>query len=296
MRSRNCCTDLENPKKAPKLSENMKYCPTCQTEYDEEILRFCTKDGTPLVDESQPNFTELPSIGAEEEADDFGEETIIRKDKPATAAAVVPSEPPEFVEDTAVEPIESSDAPRIVIPTREEIREQKVRPKQAAYYPPPPTAKSNTALIVVTTILLTIVVLGGIGGLFWAFNGNDKNANVNINTNPPENMNLSVNSNVNIPATNLEYGNTYSNTNYNLGTNLSTINTNSNLKTPAPTRTPSPSPSPSASPSASPTTSPDATPRATLSPTVIRPPTPSPTRQTPPSGAPAGTPATSNKQ
>ena len=27
----------------------MKYCPTCNTRYDEEILRFCMKDGTPLV-------------------------------------------------------------------------------------------------------------------------------------------------------------------------------------------------------------------------------------------------------
>ncbi len=39
----------------------MKYCPVCQTRYDEEIMRFCTKDGTPLIDEEAPNFVEMPS-------------------------------------------------------------------------------------------------------------------------------------------------------------------------------------------------------------------------------------------
>ena len=39
----------------------MKYCPTCETRYDEDILRFCMKDGTPLLDEAEPNFVEMPS-------------------------------------------------------------------------------------------------------------------------------------------------------------------------------------------------------------------------------------------
>jgi hypothetical protein len=279
----------------------MKYCPTCQTEYDEEILRFCTKDGTPLVEDSQPNFTELPSVSAGDE-DDFGEETIVRQDKPAPIAttpavtAPIDVDAPEIAADTAVEPIVEKESPRIVIATREEKRDQAVRPKQPAYYAPTAPPKSNTALIVVTTILLTLVVLGGVGLLFWSFNGSDKNANVNVNTNPPENLNLNVNSNVNIPAANFDYN---TNTNYNLSTNIGstnigstnigTTNTNSNTKTPTPTRTPSPTPSPS--PSASPTESPDATPRPTLAPTATRPPVATPTTRTPPSGAPAGSPA-----
>ena len=50
----------------------MRYCPTCQTEYDEDIIRFCTKDGTPLVDDKKPTFTEnLPSETSQDDEDDF---------------------------------------------------------------------------------------------------------------------------------------------------------------------------------------------------------------------------------
>jgi len=61
----------------------MKYCPTCQTRYDEEIIRFCTKDGTPLVSEEEPNFIEMPSESLSEPAaeiveDDPSEVTIVR--------------------------------------------------------------------------------------------------------------------------------------------------------------------------------------------------------------------------
>jgi hypothetical protein len=37
----------------------MKFCPKCQTKYDDEILRFCKTDGTPLVSEVPPSFTAL---------------------------------------------------------------------------------------------------------------------------------------------------------------------------------------------------------------------------------------------
>ena len=60
----------------------MKFCPVCQTRYDEEILRFCIKDGAPLVDEN-PSFTEMPSEG---EAEDIGEETVIRRNPPNKTA------------------------------------------------------------------------------------------------------------------------------------------------------------------------------------------------------------------
>ena len=56
----------------------MKYCPNCSTRYDEEILRFCMKDGTPLIDEDEPAFIEMPSESIEEPEDDAGEVTVIR--------------------------------------------------------------------------------------------------------------------------------------------------------------------------------------------------------------------------
>ncbi len=81
----------------------MRFCPTCQTRYDEEILRFCTKDGTPLLEEDQPSFTELPSESVE---DDFGEETVIRRNPPKPTA---PS--------TEAPTVKQNPLPRIVIPT-----------------------------------------------------------------------------------------------------------------------------------------------------------------------------------
>lgn len=266
---------LENSKKPSELSETMKYCPTCQTEYDEEILRFCTKDGTPLIDETQPHFTELPSVTAEE--DDFGEETLIRKDKPEPPLVV-----PDFVEDTAVEPARDDDAPRLVIPTQE----PQVRAKTtASYRPPPAPPKSNTALVVVTTILLTLVVLGGIAGLFWMMGNNDNGANVNVNTNPPDNLNVNTNLGVNIPPANFD-----SNFNSNLNFNINSININSisnaNVRTPSPTRTPSPSPSPSASPDANANAN-----APTRTPTPALPPrTPTPNTTPPPLSTPAASP------
>jgi hypothetical protein len=62
----------------------MKFCPVCQTRYDEEIMRFCTKDGTPLVDEETPNFIAMPSEELPASEDDFGAETVIRR-KPTEA-------------------------------------------------------------------------------------------------------------------------------------------------------------------------------------------------------------------
>jgi hypothetical protein len=65
----------------------MKFCPVCQTRYDEEILRFCTKDGAQLVDEN-PTFAAIPS---EESAEDIGEETLIRRNRPEDLPSVQPA-------------------------------------------------------------------------------------------------------------------------------------------------------------------------------------------------------------
>jgi hypothetical protein len=94
----------------------MKYCPICDERYDEEIIRFCTKDGTPLVDEEQPNFTALPSEASEETAD-LGDETIVRRKSNASTT-----------------PIDDEDlSGRIVIPTTHP-ETQAVRPRTATTY------------------------------------------------------------------------------------------------------------------------------------------------------------------
>lgn len=261
----------------------MKFCPTCETRYDEEILRFCTKDGTPLVDEDQPNFTELPSESvAETPAEDLGEETIIRYNPRKEML----ESPPET---------ERTEAPRIVITTTEEKREQNIRARQIPPYQAIPP-KQSVGKVVMLTVLGTLAVLAMVLGLFVFVRKDEPtaNLNMNVNTNPPPDMNLNNNLNLgglnyNVPLpTNL---NTNLNTNFNGGFNTSL---NTNLKTPTPTATPKPSPSattninanignlntnnapPTPRPSVSTTPTPNATPK--ISPTAPKiTPTPLPT-------------------
>jgi TonB family protein len=205
----------------------MKFCPICKTRYDEEILRFCIKDGSPLVNEDQPNFTALPSES------DIGEETIIRRKKPTPnpnsqtepGAGYIPS-------------------PRIVIPTSEQPARESVRTKTtASIRRPPPPQKSKTTKTVLLTVFGTILLLGGAGGVFW-FLSNQNSGNTNRNANYNTNFN-SIDINLNA---NLNVDNSLANFNYNLNANAN-INgnanaVNANLKTPTPTRTPTPATTP----------------------------------------------------
>jgi len=242
----------------------MKYCPICSERYDEEIIRFCTKDGTPLIDEEQPIFTALPSENLDEPDDDFGQETIIRRN------------PVSVAEDTiAYDSLGQSE--RIVIPTSPGP-EQHVRPRTTqAYYPPPP--QSNTARTVVLTILGTLVVFGLGAGIFWLLQKESPaNLNVNLNTNMP-NQNTNLNTNLGFDSNFNFNTNSNLNTNLNIGTNLNT-NTNVNARTPSPPPSPRPSPS--------------TTPAPTVSPTPSSSPSPRPTANTRPAGnvgpSPLGTP------
>ena len=227
----------------------MKYCPICDERYDEEIIRFCTKDGTPLVDDEQPSFTALPSESTDGPDDDFGEETVIRR-KGANAANL----------DDAGLPFDTEgQSERIVIPTSP-APAPPVRPRATqAYYPPPP--EPNTAKTVFLTILGTLAVLGFGAAVFWFL---QKDTPANLNTNINVNLagqNTNLNTNVGFDS-NFNFNASF-NTNYNTSTNL-----NTNLRIPTPT--PTPKPSPSVSPIASPTAaaSPSPTPRPTV---IIRP-------------------------
>src|SRR5262245_49840220 len=122
----------------------MRYCPVCDARYEDEVIKFCTKDGTPLVDDAAPNFTELPIDPIAD--DEIGEETIIRR-RP--------------IEPTVPETQTGRDVDRIVIPTGpvpSSPEEPRIRPRTQAYYQPPPP--QNTVKIVVLTILGTLFILG----------------------------------------------------------------------------------------------------------------------------------------
>lgn len=212
----------------------MKFCPTCQTRYDEEILRFCTKDGTPLVAENQPNFTALPSESSIDEAADeeFGEQTVIRRNKPNVA-------PPSAAPDIDDEP---SAKERIVIPTSEPIYAEKVPPVTTAPSAKQPR-KSSTATVVLLTLLGTLAVLGaGIGGWYLLQNRDSADANRNVNVN----INTAANQNENINAVN-SLANLDINANTNINANIN-ANVNANLKSPTPTPTKTPTPTPTRTP------------------------------------------------
>ncbi|MFL6373611.1 MAG: hypothetical protein ACJ73D_02980 [Pyrinomonadaceae bacterium] len=231
----------------------MKYCPDCGTEYDEEVIQFCTKDGTPLIEKDEPRFTAMPS-----ENEDVGEDTVVRKRN-------------EPAEDTQTERGE-----RIVIPATPApaAREQQVRTRPAQAYYAPPAEQPNTGKIVALSILGTVAAIGFGALLFWALTrGGNQNANINVNTNPPNmnvmntngfNTNFNFNSNVSLPPVNLN--------------SIPTVNINSNVK--ASTPTPKPSPSPTAS--VVPTVTPERTPRPSPSGTPRSAPSPTPTPRTGP--------------
>jgi len=221
----------------------MKICPICDTTFDEDIIRFCTKDGSPLIDQKEPSFVEMPSEEFDVpgfEDDDIGEVTVIRrKDVPA---------PPPSIDDLNAElPPPTPPSERIVIPTTPAPTPQDVRSRVAQAYYPPPAEKPNTLKVVVLTIIGTLTLLGVGAGLFWLLQ-KEPPANGNINTNLGS-FNGNLNSNVNsMPAIDTNF-NFNMNANFNSPSNLnSNFNTNANVKTPTPTPSPTPKPSPTATP------------------------------------------------
>jgi len=257
----------------------MKYCPTCDTRYDEEILRFCMKDGTPLVDEAEPNFIEMPSESLPEAEDEPDDVTVIRTNRPKP-----PTPPPGFDDDDFTS--EGTPSQRIVVPMGADAPREAPRRTGAQYQAPPPK-KPNTFLVVVLTMLGTtaLLALGAIG--FWFLSSRGGTA-TNINTNANfANENLNVNTNLGVDA-NFNF-NTDSNFNSDFGSNS---NSNANTRTPTPTPTATPSPTETPTPRPTPTATPEPeetptprptptrTPFPTPSPTIIRPgqsPTPRPT-------------------
>lgn len=217
----------------------MKYCPKCETRYDEGALRFCTKDGSPLVEEEKPNFVQMPSenLPAEQgvDADDPSELTVIRRNVAPTVTPPALQPPPPSALDDITFDANDNPPPRIVVPTEEEppiiIPPRPQRPPQAYATP----QRSNTAIVVLLTIIGTTIVLGGGGILIWLLQRDRGSSNTNINLNLNTNVeNLNLNSNLNTGGTNFNL-----NTNFNANANA---NANAN-KSPSPTPKPSPSPS-----------------------------------------------------
>lgn len=262
----------------------MKYCPTCQTTYEEDILRFCMKDGSPLLESTEPSFTELPSEALPDprDNDEQGESTVIRRNVPS------PTPDPEIL----AGPLPSGE--RIIIPTyptQQTAGQQPpvagivpTVPMQPVYQQPPP--RTNTLAIVAFTMFGTVAAIT-IGALLVWFlvlsRPSDSNSNSNINSNANSAFNANINSNLGL------------NTSVDLTTNQNNANlSNANLRTPTPSPSPTPSPTPTPRPSPTPTPGndePTPTPPATNAATTPR---PGPTLSTRPAQPPPET-ANSNR-
>ncbi|MBC7901445.1 MAG: TonB family protein [Saprospiraceae bacterium] len=247
----------------------MKYCPTCETRYDEEVLRFCMKDGTPLLDEDEPNFIAMPSENLDEADEDSPDDvTVIRRN-----ISVPPPLPDDFEEESFAP--EQPPPPRIVVPTSPEPFADQQRVRAMPPYQPPP---SNTAKVVFLTMIGTLAVLAVGAAGFWLMQRDSNANNSNINTNANFlNVNTNLNTNLGID------GNFNFNTNSDLNTSTN-LNTNLNVKTPTPTPRPSPSITPTPTPDDDdddPTPTPTRTPFPTQTPIIIRPGVTPPPRSTP---------------
>ena len=248
----------------------MKYCPTCETRYDEEVLRFCMKDGTPLLDEAEPNFIQMPSEDLEipeVEADDPSEVTVIRRNIPTPPPIEQPPAPAPREDDYSdVRP--NSGGQRIVVPTFE--AQQRERARVAAQYQAQQPRGANTILVVLLTIFGTIIVVG-VGGVLLYLLVVDRSGNTNANANT--NLNANQNVNANVSNTLFDFN---TNGNFNSPGNAN-VNVNANTRTPTPTPTATPRPSESPLPTPDNDDDPDArptpsrTPVSTPTPIIIRP-------------------------
>lgn len=247
----------------------MRYCPTCESKFDDEKILFCTKDGTPLVDGSVPSFTDnLPSESVSD--DDQGEDTVVRSKKPA--APVIPDLP----DDEDFE--EESTSSRIVIDTAEKPEPAVQRPAPVVApvtaAPAPQPSGPSTGLVVFFSVLGTLIVVIGLFLIYLLLTmrgAADANANINANENLNANENIEENFNAD---------------------ELLDLNSNINTNTETPTPTPTPSPSPSPSPDANSNTNAGANTVADPPPTQV-PATPRPTVQ--PTPSPATAPGNTNR-
>lgn len=139
----------------------MKYCPTCQTRYTDETLRFCLQDGSPLA-EIVDSGSNMPTVAFD------SEETIMSSRR--------------------VEPL------RVELPGLER-RTQLPAQDKIPVAPPVRTKKSNTAFIVLLTALVTLLLLGGGAIGTWLFMKNRKtDVAATVNNAPRTNRATNANS------------------------------------------------------------------------------------------------------
>ncbi|MEP6924702.1 MAG: TonB family protein [Pyrinomonadaceae bacterium] len=255
----------------------MKICPTCQTEFIDTSMRFCTKDGTPLITFTPPVVEEplistpIPTPTPEPPSLDatlsdipmphnrFTEEPTfdpaVRLDPDSDFDSNFPAaeESNEFNvqvdEPQQITPVTPAPIPATITPD--------VAP-EVAITPPtaPPKRKSNVALFAILGILGLLGLLGIVGaaGAYWYFSSNKQVAVANNNANTENVNDVSSNDNSDNLNDNNNSADTNTNDNQNVDANQdANLDTNLNINgiaginantRPSPTPRSSPSPSP----------------------------------------------------
>ncbi|HEX8776411.1 MAG TPA: hypothetical protein VF735_22770 [Pyrinomonadaceae bacterium] len=138
----------------------MKRCPTCQSIYTDDSLRFCLQDGAPLQGVSSGSGGGASAFDAEKT---LRIESAERRDEPPPTEIISPSALPTYP---------SSKSPATI--------PQQSRPTEfAAHNPtaqPAPAASKNNVLVIPVTIAATVLllVLGGLGA--WLLFGSKDSA------------------------------------------------------------------------------------------------------------------------
>jgi cell division septation protein DedD len=134
----------------------MKICPNCHIRYEDDALKFCTRDGSPLV--AEEDFTESASL------DVSGALPQRVGDTQEIGPNSSDSEPEETAASEEVQP----EIPRIVIQPKKNDTE---RPsgELAKENMAKKAKKGGTFKTVILTVLITTVVLAGGGWAIWMF-------------------------------------------------------------------------------------------------------------------------------
>ena len=136
----------------------MKRCPTCQSTYTDDSLRFCLQDGTTLVSTSSVG----PTVPDQEKTLQINSRESARSSEPPPTEILSPSIMPTIA------------STRTPVTTPQSSRPTEMSAQNFAAAPPQQRPKSN-ALVIPITIAATVLVLavGGLGA--WLLLGGKQN-------------------------------------------------------------------------------------------------------------------------
>jgi len=192
----------------------MKYCPSCQTSYTDDSLKFCLQDGAPLAEIVDSNEADTPTVVFN------NEETVMssRQVEPIRVPVQNPTVP--VWEQNWQDRGSTPPPPAAAVPPSPTVISHP--PAEVSPAPQPYVKKTNTGSTVLLTALATLLLLGGAAAAWFYMNNRKTEVVANVNSDAPK-TNRQVNSNL-------------------------ASNTESNVNTTAPPPKATPSPKPTLNP------------------------------------------------